>query len=356
MLVSFRFPEFGVGQRLPASSPATQAPVVRGTGRATFQAPRASHTDGMGDPQGLGGFLRSRRARVSPQSLGLPGGSGRRVPGLRREELAQIAGISVEYYQRLEQGRATRPSAEVLDAIARVLSLDEVRRAHLHRLASRPRRPVPPTDRPAGQPRPELRRMLALIDRIPALIINDRFDVLVANRLATRLFTGILLAPDVTYNLARSLFLDPGARDFYLEWEEVATATAGQLRLATGRHPDDRDLAALVSELATGSAVFRALWAAGDVEQRSSGAKSLRHPALGVLTLHYENFGSLSHPRQRLVTFTPEAHSATEAALQLLATWAGPGTDGIVGAPAGDSHEPPRPARSRPRPDRQGVN
>ncbi|PZS34464.1 MAG: transcriptional regulator [Pseudonocardiales bacterium] len=278
----------------------------------------------MRDRQELGGFLRSRRARVTPQSAGLPGGSRRRVPGLRREELAQVAGISVEYYQRLEQGRATRPSEEVLDAIARVLRLDDVRRAHLHRLARPPRGPVPATDQAAGQVRPELQHMLTLMDRIPALIINDGFDLLAANPLATRIFTAVNIAPAANCNMARYLFLDPAARDFHLEWAGVAAATAGQLRLATGRHPGDPNLTGLVTELTTSSEDFRALWDAGDVEQRSCGAKSLRHPALGVLTLHYENFEPISSPRQRLITFTPEPQSATEAALHLLATWAAP--------------------------------
>jgi transcriptional regulator with XRE-family HTH domain len=278
----------------------------------------------MGDAQSLGEFLRLRRAHVTPQSAGLPNGSRRRVPGLRREELAQIAGISVEYYQRLEQGRATRPSEEVLNAIARVLRLDDVRRAHLHHLAYPSRRGVPTTDRAVGRLRPELQHMLTLIDRIPALIINDRFDVLAANPLATRMFTAVDTAPAAKCNMARYLFLDPSARDFYVEWADVAAATVGQLRLTAGRHPDDPELAVLVAELTTGSTDFRELWSAGDVEQRSCGAKSFRHPAVGVLTLHYENFESVSNPRQRLVTFTPEAQSPTEAALQLLATWAAP--------------------------------
>jgi transcriptional regulator with XRE-family HTH domain len=277
----------------------------------------------MGERGEFGGFLRTRRARVTPQSVGLPGGPRRRVPGLRREELAQLAGISVEYYQRLEQGRATRPSGEVLDAIARVLGLAEVERVHLNSLANPTREvAVRSTDETAPMVRSELRRMLAMMDRLPALIINDRFDVLAANPLATLLFLDITTAhgPGAP-NLARFLFLDPGARDFYVEWDEVAAATTGQLRLSAGRHPQDRDLAALVAELTTHSADFRALWAAGDVEQRSSGAKSLRHPAVGVLRLHYENFVSLDDPRQRLIGFIPDEGDASEAALRLLGTW-----------------------------------
>lgn len=261
----------------------------------------------MGD---LGEFLQSRRARVSPQSVGLHGGARRRVPGLRREELAQLAGISVEYYQRLEQGRATNPSAEVLDAIAAVLSLDPVERAHLRTLASPPRHQGTPV---AVAVRPELRRMLDLMNRFPAMVINDRFDVLAANPLATALF------PDAA-NLARHLFLDPAARTFYLEWSEIAAATAAQLRLTATRHPADHRLTALVNELTRSSADFGTYWSSGDVELRSYGTKSLRHPEIGVLTFNYENFDAPGDPRQRLVAFTPERNSPTEAALQLLLT------------------------------------
>jgi transcriptional regulator with XRE-family HTH domain len=273
----------------------------------------------VADRPDLGGFLRTRRARVSAGSVGLPGSTRRRVPGLRREELAQLAGISVEYYQRLEQGRATRPSDEVLAAVSRVLRLDEVERAHLEALA-RPRRA--PGRSPSREVRPELRGMLALMDRVPALVVNDGFDVLAANAVAVHLFVDVATAAPEQPNLARYLFLDPRAREFYLDWAEVAAATVGQLRLATGRHPGDHELAALVAELAAGDGSFRALWAARDVEQRSSGTKSLRHPGVGVLTLHYQNFQPVDEPRQRLVTFVPQPHSASEAALHILAGWA----------------------------------
>ncbi|MDL4813425.1 helix-turn-helix domain-containing protein [Actinomadura opuntiae] len=272
----------------------------------------------MGD--GLGSFLKSRRARLAPESVGLPGGARRRVPGLRREELAQLAGISVEYYQRLEQGRSHRPSPEVLDALARALSLDEVERAHLEALAH-PRRTGPAARPDEDGARPELQRLLALMDRVPAMIINDRFDVPAANPLAARLFAGALAGQDAAgRNLARYLFLDPAARDFYVTWDEVAAATAAQLRLVSARHPGDHALAGLIDELHAGSARFRELWAAGDVQLRTFGVKNLRHPALGVLAFHYENFGVPGDPRRRMVTLTP-VEGATEAALQLLSTW-----------------------------------
>ncbi|NIH80838.1 helix-turn-helix transcriptional regulator [Amycolatopsis viridis] len=260
---------------------------------------------------GLGEFLQSRRARVTPESVGLRPGGRRRVPGLRREELAQLAGISVEYYQRLEQGRAGRPSDEVLNALADTLRLDAVEREHLRALARPPQRGA----RSPESVRPELRRMLDLIDLVPALVINDRFDVLAVNGPAGRLF-------GEKQNLARELFLDPAARDFYVEWDEVAAATAAQLRLVAGRHPGDADLARLVAELSERSTEFRRLWSTGDVELRAFGAKSFLHPDAGLLTFHYENFELPGDARQRLITFTPAKGSTTEAALQLLGTGA----------------------------------
>ncbi|GAA1566563.1 helix-turn-helix transcriptional regulator [Actinomadura kijaniata] len=279
----------------------------------------------------LGGFLRARRGRVAPRSVGLPDGPRRRVPGLRREEVAQLAGISVEYYQRLEQGRASRPSPEVLDALARALDLSEVERAHLHALAR------PPRTRTGGEERarPELRRMLAMMDRLPALVTTDRYDVLAANAMAVRLFGPVLTLPDV--NLARFLFLDPAARAFYAEWDEVAAATAGEFRETLGRFPGDGALAELVAELAEGSAAFRALWGAGDVVRRSSGAKGFRHPAVGVLRLRYEHFVPVDAPRQRLITLVPAEGDASEAALQLLASWSGAAPAERV-APDQDDH------------------
>lgn len=200
-----------------------------------------------------------------------------------------------------------------------MLQLDETERAHLHSLAQPGLRFAAPTKRRIDGVRPELQRLLTMMDRIPALIINDRFDLLAANALATALFAGIRTDPAGRRNLASYLFLDPGARDFYVEWADVAAATAGQLRLAIGHHAGDSGLAALIAHLSAGSEEFRTLWAAGDVEQRSSGAKSLCHPVVGVLTLDYENFESLSDPRQRLITLSPQARSTTEAALHVLA-------------------------------------
>ncbi|MFC4907690.1 helix-turn-helix transcriptional regulator [Actinomadura gamaensis] len=270
----------------------------------------------MRDHHDLGVFLQTRRARIAPESVGLPAGTRRRVPGLRREELAQLAGISVEYYQRLEQGRTGRPSDEVLDALARVLDLSDVERDHLRTLVRR-RSPGAAVEDGPERARPELRRMLDLLPT-PGMVINDRFDVLAYNPIARRLFVGALEGG----NLARFLFLDPAGRAFYVDWDEVAASTVGQLRVVAARHPGDARLARLVAELAGGSAEFARLWAAGDVDVRTHGAKNLRHPALGVLTFSYENLQPAGEHRQRLVVLTPVPDGPTEAALHLLASWA----------------------------------
>ncbi|WP_192808934.1 helix-turn-helix transcriptional regulator [Actinomadura montaniterrae] len=279
----------------------------------------------MQDRSELAGFLRSRRARISPESAGIPGGTRRRVAGLRRDEVARLAGISVEYYQRLEQGRAGRPSPEVLDALAGALRLDEVERDHLRTLGrpgrERSRTPAPRTE----TVRPELVAMLNLVTT-PAMVLNDRFDVLVANAVAVRLFTlditpGAVASP-ARANLARHLFLNPGSRDFYVDYDEAAAVTAGQLRVTRARYPTDAALTELIRELGDGSETFRALWSAGDVDVRAHGAKNLRHPALGTVTFAFEHFVPVDDARQRLVVLVPVAGSATEAAVQLLSTWA----------------------------------
>lgn len=246
----------------------------------------------------LGSFLTTSRARVEPTDVGLPGGGRRRVQGLRREELSLLAGISAEYYQRLEQGRASHPSDEVLDAIADVLRLDRVERGHLRALARPVRRAAPPAQ---TQVRPELRRMLDLMTAAPALIITDTFTVLAANPLAQALFEP--LAP--MENLARSLFADPAARKFYLDWSEVAAATVAQLHLVLGRHPGDREALALVAELTGSSSEFAALWRSGGVGQRTHGSKRFDHPAVGEFAVDYENLELPGDPRHRLVTFLP---------------------------------------------------
>lgn len=246
------------------------------------------------------------------------------MAGLRREELAQLAGISVEYYQRLEQGRAKHPSDEVLDALAEVLRLDEVEREHLHVLARPARRRGYGTTVPDGPVvRPELVRLLEQV-KVPAMVLTDRFDVLAMNPVAKRLFVPAAAVPPGRWNLARFLFLAPEGREFYVEWDEVAAATVGQLRATAGRHPDDQELAELIAQLRAGSDTFGRLWGRADVEVRTHGAKSFRHPAVGTLTFTYETLDLTGDDRRRLVTLTPVPDGPTEAALHLLATWAEP--------------------------------
>jgi transcriptional regulator with XRE-family HTH domain len=262
------------------------------------------------DGNEFGDFLRTRRAKVSPADVGLRGGSRRRVSGLRREELAQLAGISVEYYQRLEQGRATRPSDEVLDAIADILSLSEVEQAHLHRLAAprRPHRDARATPDPVPAIRPELARLLALMDKVPALAIDDLFNVLAMNEPARALFPDVAALPEDRRNLARFLFQTPAGRDFYVEWDEVAAVTVAQLRWTAGRFPHDAAVEAFIAELSN-DPEFRRLWDCGDVEVRTHGAKTIRHPSRGVLRMDYENFELPGGQRQRVVAFSTEAGS-----------------------------------------------
>ncbi|GAB2537037.1 helix-turn-helix domain-containing protein [Nocardia heshunensis] len=247
--------------------------------------------------ENLAEFLKSRRARVDPQDTGLPPSGLRRVPGLRRSELAHLAGISAEYYQRLEQRRAANPSIDVLDALATALRLNEIETAHLHTLAHPPRT----TETGAVTPRPELLRMLDLIDKAPAVVITDLFDVLAANPLASYVF-----GPMAAENMARALFTDPAARKFYGEWDAVAAATVAQLRRVAGIYPGDPATGALIDELATGSTEFATLWSAGDVQLRTHGAKLIHHPHSGTLNFSYENLELPGDPRQRIVTFTPD--------------------------------------------------
>ncbi|WP_369636096.1 helix-turn-helix domain-containing protein, partial [Nocardia sp. JMUB6875] len=241
----------------------------------------------------LAEFLKSRRARIDPQDTGLPPSGMRRVPGLRRSELAHLAGISAEYYQRLEQRRAANPSAEVLDSLATALRLNHIETEHLHALARPPRT----VESAAPTPRPELLRMLDLIDKAPAVVITDLFDVLAANPLAHYVFGSM-----ADKNMARALFFDPAARDFYLDWDSVAAATVAQLRRVTGLYPNDPDTIALIDELATGSIEFAALWRTGAVELRTHGTKLIAHPHSGTLHFSYENLELPGDPRQRIVT------------------------------------------------------
>ncbi|GAA3626751.1 helix-turn-helix domain-containing protein [Streptomyces chitinivorans] len=264
--------------------------LIDGTGRAD-RADRAKDTDGTGGIDGigdtrraLGAFLRARRGRVTPEQVGLPGGRRRRVRGLRREELAQLAGISVDYYVRLEQGRATQPSPEVLGALAGALGLDAAERRHLDTLTAGRYGPAPRT-----RVSPLLRRVLDSVAPLPAFVTNHRTDVVAWNEPGAELIGGLGGPGRSERNQARYLFLDPvSSRAVFPDWEDRAVEAVGQLRVATGRCPEDRELASLLAELSAHSSEFRRIWATGEVVMCTAGRKRLRHPRAGLLTLDYE--------------------------------------------------------------------
>ncbi|MFE2810168.1 helix-turn-helix transcriptional regulator [Streptomyces nigra] len=260
----------------------------------------------------LASFLRIRRSRVAPETVGIPVDSRRRVEGLRREEVAHLSGVSVDYYVRLEQGRATQPSEQVLDALARVLGLDEIERGHLTRLSCQRRRRA---KAPGGRLRPEVLRVLDLVTGAPAFIMNHRLDVLAGNRLAGLLYG----RPMPGLNTARHIFLEEADRGLYADWEKCTVDVVGHLRLAAGEYPDDPRLASLIGELAMGSERFRRLWARADVRARTHGRKAYRHPLVGLLELHQENFALPSEAGAELVVLSAAPGSAAEDGLRLLA-------------------------------------
>lgn len=260
----------------------------------------------------LAGFLRTRRSRIDPAAHGIPTDSRRRVEGLRREEVAHLSGVSVDYYVRLEQGRATQPSEHVLDALARVFGLDDTERGHLHRLARQRRRRV---KAPAGRVRPELLRVLDLVTDAPAFILDHRMEVLAGNRLAGLLYG----RPIPGLNTARHIFLEEKERGLYGDWENCTLDVVGHLRLAVGKYPDDPRLASLIGELAMGSERFRRLWARADVRARTHGRKAYRHPLVGLLELHQENFAVPDESSMELLVLSALPGSPTADGLRLLA-------------------------------------
>ena len=269
-------------------------------------------------------FLKSRRARVQPEDLGLKVfGGRRRVPGLRREELAQAAGVSADYYVRLEQGRTDNVSQEILDAVADVLGLTVDERKHLARLAKPVRRTT--RRRTATQRiRPGLQRLLDSMDDVPAFVLGRRMDVLGWNRLAAALIADFGTLEPKERNIPRLVFLDPASRDLYPDWEAVADETVGYLRMYAGRYPDDPELAELVGELSIHSPEFRQHWARHDVKDKTFGTKVQHHHLVGEITVQYETLQPPGEPDQLLVTYTTEPGSPSEQALRLLASWAAP--------------------------------
>jgi transcriptional regulator with XRE-family HTH domain len=272
----------------------------------------------------LSQFLTSRRAKVTPDQAGLPSYGQRRVPGLRREEVASLAGVSVEYYKRLERGNATGASDQVLDALADALRLDDAERTHLVDLA-RAASPITPQRRRTGSAsqriRPAVQRILESIEA-PATVSNMRCDYLAANQLGRALYAPLFDSREQPPNSARFTFLDPTAQEFFLDWEKAAKDLVAALRQMAGRNPYDRALSDLVGELSTRSDPFRTWWAAHNVRYHQTGTKRLHHPVVGDLELSYEVMQIAADTDLRLAVFTAEPATRSEEALNLLASWA----------------------------------
>jgi transcriptional regulator with XRE-family HTH domain len=269
-------------------------------------------------------FLTSRRAKVTPGQVGLPAYGPRRVQGLRREEVASLAGMSVEYYKRLERGNAGGVSDSVLEALARALQLDDAERAHLFDLA-RAANPVAPKRRraTAQKVRPVVLRVLESITA-PAIVRNSRVDYLAANPLGRALCAPVFDSREQPANSARFTFLDPAAQDFYVDWERTAKDLVAHLRSEAGRNPYDRDLSDLVGELSTRSPEFRTWWAAHNVRYHRTGTKRLHHPVVGELELSYEVMELPADSGLTISVYSAERGSRSQEALDLLASWTAP--------------------------------
>ena len=271
-------------------------------------------------------FLTTRRAKITPKLAGLPDyGGKRRVAGLRREEVAMLAGVSVEYYTRLERGHANGVSEDVLEGIVRALQLDEAERTHLFDLvraastsSSRPARRRPSQDRV----RPTVQRILDAMTEVPAYVRNGRTDILAANSLGYALYSEVFADPGRPTNMARFIFLNARATEFFDDWETVAHDAVAILRAEAGRDPYDRRLSDLIGELSTRSEEFRVRWAAHNVKDHRTGVKRLHHPLVGALTLAFEALELPGDAGQRINVYTAEPGSPSQEALNLLASWA----------------------------------
>lgn len=269
-------------------------------------------------------FLSSRRAKITPEQAGLPAyGGNRRVAGLRREEVAMLAGVSVDYYVRLERGNLSGASESVLDAIASTLQLDEAEREHLFNLAraSAPSRRASNKQR-GGELRPAVRQMLDAFSEAPAWVRNDRHDVLAANRLGRALYSPVFDDPRRPVNTTRYIYLNPAARDFWVDFDRIAADAASMLRMEAGRNPHDPKLHQLIGELSTQSELFREMWAAKDVKFHRSGVKRLNHPVVGLLELNFESLPLPSEPGLTMNVYTAAEGSPSADGLRMLASWA----------------------------------
>ena len=269
-------------------------------------------------------FLSSRRARITPEQAGLPAyGGNRRVPGLRREEVAMLAGMSVDYYNRLERGNLHGVSDAVLGSVARTLQLDEAETSHLFDLARAAN--ASPTKRRRASPasvRPSIQRMLDAMTEAPAWVRNARHDFLAGNRLGYALYSDMFTDPVRPANNARFVFLNERSKTFFPDWERAADDIVAMLRTEAGVNPYDRDLSDLIGELSTRSETFRTRWAAHNVRFHRTGVKRLHHPEVGDLELSYEAMELSSDPGLTFLAYTAEPGSPSADGLKLLATWA----------------------------------
>lgn len=272
-------------------------------------------------------FLATRRAKITPQQAGLPafGGGNRRVPGLRREEVALLAGVSIDYYARLERGQLAGASEGVLDALCRALQLDDAERSHLHDLAAaQRRRPARRTARRAKDSVPaSLKRVLESMTGSPAFIRNGRLDILAVNDLGRALYAPLFTATaPAPVNIARFQFLDPTSRGFFPDWNASVNTTVSLLRTEAGRAPGDSELTGLIGELVTRSDEFRAAWAKHNVRLHHTGRKPFRHPAVGEITLDFDAMELPGHPGLTLTAYSAEPGTPDHDTLMLLASWA----------------------------------
>jgi transcriptional regulator with XRE-family HTH domain len=269
-------------------------------------------------------FLASRRARITPEQAGLPAyGGNRRVQGLRREEVALLAGVSIDYYVRMERGNLSGASDSVLDGLARALQLDEAEREHLIDLARANDR-APARRRHAKSPgvTASVQQVIDAITEAPAWVRNARHDLLAANRLARALYSPVLADPRRPANTARFTYLDPASREFFTDWERAAADIAAMLRSEAGRNPYDKQLVELIGELSTRSEDFRTRWAAHNVRFHRTGYKKLHHPVVGDLELNFEAMELPSAPGLTMLVYTAPAGSPSADGLKLLASWA----------------------------------
>ncbi|MFD7411896.1 helix-turn-helix transcriptional regulator [Kitasatospora purpeofusca] len=315
--------------RTSRPDPASAAGTSSAAGTATSAAT-------AGTPSGLAEFLRTRRSRLRPEDVDLPDfGGRRRVAGLRREELAQLAGVSVDYYTRLEQGRVGNPSDAVLDAVARALRLDPEEAGHLHRLArTRPTRAGGASGGTGGtgrgqargsaapqKVRPSMARLLDAMPDVPAVVMGRRMDILAWNSAAAALLGDYATLAPAERNIARITFLDPASRTLFDDWVGCARENVAFLHLEAGRRPDDPRLAELIGELSVRSQEFRQWWAEHPVRDKTSGHKVFRHPLVGRMELVYDTLRSADDPDQALVTYTADPGSPSEDALRMLISW-----------------------------------